>query len=63
MSPGLLDVELLSGLRCFRESNLSSGGGTLIVAISCGREQIRIWIVLRGEAQRSPPPPRGHLQP
>lgn len=43
--------------------NSSCGGGRLIVAVSCGREQIRIWIVLRGEAQQFQSLPRGHPQP
>lgn len=58
MTLGLLHVDLLSGLYCCLESNASCcGGGRLIVAVSCGRKQIRIWIVLRGEAQQFPSPP------
>lgn len=38
------------------EANSNCGGGGLIVPVSCGREQIRIWIVLRGEAEGVPTP-------
>lgn len=58
MTLGLSHVELLSEQHCCQESNSSCCGGRLIVAVSCGREQIRIWIVLRGEAQQFPAPLR-----